>query len=209
MKKEFIQWFLILLLTILISTFLHEVGHGVSAYLKGVPVSTGFNKVGNIYKSPGDEDFRSHDFKDSWDLGPIITWILAIIFTIALFKVNNKLPVVIIGSFAFTNSLLRLLPMINSYFSLLTSGRLAIEDEISMGLLWYEMSGITIMKYIPSLISILVSLICLHYVIKNLRKKIPALFQDKWSFTLISLTALIIAIPILNFLDQHVRINWG
>lgn len=45
--ENMIYWFIFLIFTILISTFLHEVGHGLSASIKGHPVSTGFNRVGD------------------------------------------------------------------------------------------------------------------------------------------------------------------
>jgi len=69
MKNGFFYWFIILILAILLSSFLHEVGHGLSAYIKGYPVSTGFNKVGDYNKKPDDHDFREEHEKYSnpWD----------------------------------------------------------------------------------------------------------------------------------------------
>lgn len=144
MKKECFYLFIILMLAILITSFLHEVGHGVSAYIKGHPVSTGFNKVGDYNKKPGDNDFREEhqNYKNPWDMGPFLTLILAAIFTYLFFQVNNKFLIYCFGSLAFANSFLRLIPMIRSCYFLLTTGSLTIEDEVVMGNLWYQMSGI-------------------------------------------------------------------
>lgn len=211
MKIEFAYWFVFLIIAILLSSFLHEVGHGLSAYVKGYPISTGFNKVGDYNKKPDDKNFRiQHEkYKNPWDIGPLLTLILAIIFTYLSFQVNNKFLIYLFGSLAFVNSLLRLIPMIRSYFSLVTTGNLALEDEIAMGTLWYHMSDILILKYVPSIISIIVSVICLKYVLKALKMKLPEIFLYRWSFTVISISALLVAIPLINLLDKNLRINWG
>ena len=62
-KKLFI-WFFVCLLIFVFSTFLHECGHGLSSKMNGVPVSTGFNRVGNVYSFPGDANFRT-GFEDT------------------------------------------------------------------------------------------------------------------------------------------------
>jgi len=78
-----ILWFILLVFSILISIFMHEIAHGLSAYLNDIPVSTGFNKVGDIYKKPEDEDFRKEhkNQKNYVDFGVIVTLLLAILFT--------------------------------------------------------------------------------------------------------------------------------
>lgn len=83
MKKEFIYWFAMLIIAGIISTFIHEVGHGVSAYLKGHSVSTGFNKVGDYNKKPSEDNFREEHrkYKNPWDIGPFLTLLLAVVFT--------------------------------------------------------------------------------------------------------------------------------
>lgn len=115
----------------------------------------------------------------------------------------------IIGALAFTNSLARLIPMLNSYFYLITKGELRIEDEIGMGKVWYEATGILILKYLPSIISIIISSICLYFTIEGLILKLPVLFSYNWSFTIIAIISFIISVPIIKFLDEKVRINWG
>jgi hypothetical protein len=211
MKTEFVKWFVFLIVAILLSSFLHEVGHGLSAYSRGYSISTGFNKVGDYNKKPSDINFRKqhNKYKNPWDMGPLFTLILATLFTYLIFQVNNKFLIYLFGSLAFVNSLLRLIPMIRSYLSLINTGSLAIEDEIAMGTLWYQMSDILILKYVPSIISIIVSVLCLKYVLKVLKMKLPELFPYRWSFTVISVSALLVAIPLINFLDQNLRINWG
>lgn len=210
MKTEFVKWFVFLIVAILLSSFLHEVGHGLSAYSRGHSISTGFNKVGDYNKKPSDNNFRKQHnrYKNPWDIGPLLTLILATLFTYLIFQVNNEFLIYLFGSLAFVNSFLRLIPMIRSYFSLINTGSLAIEDEIATGTLWYQMSDILILKYVPSIISIIVSVLCLKYVLKVLKMKLPELFSYRWSFTLISVSALLVAIPLINFLDQNLRINW-
>lgn len=211
MKKAFIYWFVILIIAGIISIFIHEVGHGISAYLRGYPVSTGFNKVGDYNKRPSEDNFREEHkkYKNPWDMGPFLTLLLAVIFTYMLAWVDNKLLVYLTGSFAFVNALLRLIPMIGSYFSFIINGSLSIEDEIAMGTLWYQMSDIFLLKFIPSIISILVSVICLKYIFKSLSEKLPQLFTYRWPFTIISIGAFLVLMKIIQFLDEHVRINWG
>lgn len=211
MKKEFIFWFVMLIIAGIISVFIHEVGHGISAYLKGHPVSTGFNKVGDYNKKPSDENFREEHqkYKNPWDIGPLLTLLLAVLFTYMLTQVENKFLLYLAGSFAFINAFLRLIPVTRAYLSLLTTGNLAVEDEISMGILWSQMSGCLLLKFIPSIISIFVSVICLRYIFKSLNAKLPEIFRFRWSFLIISIIAFIVLMKIIQFLDEHVRINWG
>ena len=49
MKKTLLKWFVVLICCFVVSTFVHEIGHGISSYAVGVHVSTGFNKVGQIF----------------------------------------------------------------------------------------------------------------------------------------------------------------
>ena len=57
--KKYLKWLLICVLFFTISVFLHECGHGLANALAGIPCSTGFNRVGDIYKFPRDNDFRA------------------------------------------------------------------------------------------------------------------------------------------------------
>lgn len=212
MKKTLFLWFIILVCCFVGSTFLHEIGHGISDYAVGIHDSTGFNKVGQPYKKPNDPDFRKgrENFQNPWDMGPNVTLVLAVGFTLALIKTKNKnkMSTMIIGAFAFCNSLIRLIPMIHSYSGLLIRGSFYDEDEIGTGLSWYNLSHLQIMKYLPSLISIAVSVICLYYVLKALKAKLPNLFSKHINFTLIWLSAYIISFIIESGLDKVIRINW-
>lgn len=212
MKKSLFMWFIILICCFIISTFLHEMGHGISSYAVGVHVSTGFNKVGQPYKKPHDVDFRKglENYENPWDMGPNTTLILAIGFTLALIKTKNKNKIftMILGAFALCNSLIRLIPMIHSYIGLLIKGSFFMEDEIGTGLSWYRLYTIEIMKYLPSLISICISIICLHFVIKTLKIKLPHLFSKRVNFTIIWVSAYIISFVIESGLDNVIRINW-
>ncbi|MDP4090716.1 MAG: hypothetical protein Q8930_15810, partial [Bacillota bacterium] len=78
MRKTLIKWFVILFCAFVISTFIHEIGHGVSSYAVGEQISTGFNRVGDAYKNPHDPDFRKglENFENPYDLGPAFTLIL-------------------------------------------------------------------------------------------------------------------------------------
>jgi hypothetical protein len=58
--KKYIKWFGLSLSVFLISIFLHECGHGIANSIAGIPCSTGFNRVGDIYKYPSDSDFRAY-----------------------------------------------------------------------------------------------------------------------------------------------------
>lgn len=134
--------------------------------------------------------------------------LMAIVFTCLLARVENTVALYFIGSFAFANSFLRLLPMIISYSSLLFTGNLVKEDEIVMGILWYKMSGLLFLKYLPSFISIIVSAICLKNVLKLLNKKLPGLMSGGWFFTVTSLGAFLVLAKIIPILDECFRIDW-
>ena len=58
--RKYLRWFVISLIVFMVSIFLHECGHGLANSLAGIPCSTGFNRVGDIYKFPSAEDFRSY-----------------------------------------------------------------------------------------------------------------------------------------------------
>lgn len=212
MKKDLFKWLIILICCFVVSTFLHEIAHGISSYAVGIHESTGFNKVGQVYKKPKDLDFRKglENDQNPWDMGPNTTLILAIGFTLALtlIKTRNKTTTMIIGALALCNSLIRLIPMINAYLELIAKGTFRMEDEIGTGLLWYKLYNLEIMKYIPSLISIIVSLICLYFVIKALKVKLPFLFSKGSNFTIVCAIAYLISFSIENGLDNVIRINW-
>ena len=166
--------------------------------------------MGDYGKKPSEHDFRAeHEHYESpWDLGPFLTLFLAIFFTCLLAKVNHPFLLYPVAGLAFANSLLRLLPMLNSYSSFLLTGNLIIEDEIVMGILWYKRSGLLFLKYLPSMISFAVSAICLKNVIRLLNRKLPNLMAAGWWFAVTSLGAFLALVKVIPFLDEHFRINW-
>ena len=212
MVKDFLKWFIILLFCFVISTFIHEMGHGISDYAVGIHDSTGFNKIGQPYKKPSDPDFRKgrENLQNPWDMGPNVTLILTVGFTLILIrsKIKNKMTNLVIGAFAFCNSLIRLIPMFHSYLGLFTRGSFYDEDEIGTGLSWYNFHHLEIMKYVPSLISIIVSLICLYFVVNALKRKLPSLFSKGSVFVIICVVAYISSFAIETGLDNVIRINW-
>jgi len=130
------RWAILIFLSLLVFTFLHEVGHGFGSWLTGVHVSTGFNRVGNAGKFPDDPDFRNGMQSSVLGgiLGPGLTLSLAVGFTLWLVRRSQPDTVSLtIGAAAISNALLRLIPMALVFGSLMF-GRLHIEDEVGLGI---------------------------------------------------------------------------
>lgn len=232
-----IAWALLLFASLIFSTFLHEDGHGIGAKLDGIHVSTGFNKVGNYGKSPDDPDFRTGRTTNAiWSglLGPITTWLLAIIFTVWLYRFKEPTwGALTVGTLAVSNSLIRAVPML-LFLSSALMGRPYMEDEVGWGI-WYvlkylrpELADQTLgfhalvqtyapaflaepAFWIPPLLSLAISLGCLLPALQ----RIYTLWRDRignWInlllFGLLTLSAYFAAIPVLNKLDRLIRINW-
>lgn len=212
MNKKDIFLIIILVGCFLISIFLHEVGHGISAYAKGYPVSTGFNKVGNAYAKPGDVNFRDgfEKYKILFDLGPIATLALAVIFTALLYLIDSKCKVLtlLIGAFALCNSVLRLIPIVHSYSGFLLGKGLLLEDEIGIGLILNEIYNSTIFTHVTSMISLFISFICLSITIKLFKDKLPELYISRAHFITLFSIAGLVAFYAANYLDRFARINW-
>lgn len=200
------RWFLILLLAIVLSAFLHEAGHGLSASLHGHPVSTGFNRVGDHGRHPGDPDFRANlaAYRNPWDLGPAVTLTLAAASTFALYRVKGGPAIAAAGAMALANSVQRLIPLGMAYGAWLTTGTPGWEDEIAQGQLWSELYGAGILRHLPALIAAAVSLLCLRLGLRGLRR----LGLDRRALLIGGLAAFLLAMPLLNLLDRLVRINW-
>ncbi|MDF2986597.1 MAG: hypothetical protein K0R50_2107, partial [Eubacterium sp.] len=148
--------------------------------------------------------------QNPWDMGPNFTLAMAIVFTLVLSKTSskNKAALLIIGAFACCNSIIRLVPMVHAYTGVLIQGSPYMEDEIGTGLIWYKLNNLELLKNLPALISILVSVICLYFVIKSFKIKIPELFSKRFYFTSILVSAYILSFLIENVLDNVIRINW-
>ena len=208
--SSYIVWLIMLIISIIISVWIHEVGHGISYFIQGKEVSTGFNKVGDIHKKPSDVDFRGslQNYILPWDLGVPITLILAIISTILIYMVSNKNMLYIIAVFAITNSLLRLIPMFNSLLGLLKHGELRMEDEIGTGIMWYNNTGITVLKYLPMIISVLISIICYYFTIKGIKMKVDTINIGTTEFFVATIISFLLSYKFLDILDEFFRINW-
>ena len=201
-----IIWFVLCNLSIIISVFIHECIHGFISSLNGEAVSTGFNRVGNIYKFPKDKDFRNNfnppEKNNFWDFAPQFNLLLAIIFT-AVFYFKTYMGSAadyIILAFALGNSVIRLIPMV---FALITRHT---EDEISQGEILVKISGKRILKYVPAVFSIMVSIACIVFIYMEIYKYGAAgmtIYNLLWIFP-----SFILSFVILNVLDNHFRINW-
>lgn len=230
-------WALLLFASFIFSVFLHEDGHGLGAKIDGVRVSTGFNKVGDYGKSPDDPDFRSAGNEGKfWAgvLGPATSWVLAIVFTVWLYRFKEPTwGALSIGALALANGLIRALPML--YFLIFAlQGKPSMEDEVSWGI-WYVLKFIRpdlasatadyhavletspaafLAQYsfwIPPLFSLAVSLACLIPAYRRVYK----LWGDRLSrwvvrlmLGLIPFVAYVASLPVLNWLDRLIRINW-
>lgn len=212
MVTNFIIWFCMLVVVIIISTFVHELGHGISCYLSGIRVSTGFDKVGDLGKKPSNLEFRKeydNSVKMAWDLGVPITLLIAMIFSNLLRVGLSTQAVIIVGAVGYINSLMRLIPCGNALWGLIKRGRLNLEDEVGLGQTWEEKYGIKVLRYIPLSISIIVSLYTLDITLDLLNQKANWLFDEGWAFTAITVFAFLLGMKICEWLDEKFRIDWG
>ena len=201
-----IVWLALCNAAIIVSVFVHEVIHGFTAKLDGVPVSTGFNRVGNAYKFPSDADFRTDFYsgggKGVPDFAPQFNLTLAIIFTIlfSLMPYSGSVLNHIILAFALGNSVIRLIP---SALALITRRN---EDETGQGECLVEKYNRRFLKYLPLFFSIVVSILCLYFIhmrIESLRLQGEVIPGIRWIWlTFVS------SFVICNILDKFLRINW-
>ncbi|MBI5033947.1 MAG: site-2 protease family protein [Chloroflexi bacterium] len=229
-----VLWTLVLFVAMIVSVFLHEVGHGIGATMDGVHVSTGFNKVGMPGKTPDDPDFRmGMKLTGVWGglLGPVTTWVLAIVFTIMLYRQQKPTRTAfVIGTLAIANGLLRALPML-MFVGWGLLGQLRMEDEVGWGI-WYvtktllpslsNLDMTTLVSahasilltfpavWIPPLVSLALSLTCLVLAYRRIFKLDTRL--SPWSAHLLLIVLSIVAwfahSPVTNVLDRVIRINW-
>ncbi len=204
------NWFVLCIIVFLISIFIHECGHGLANSLNGVACSTGFNRVGDIYKYPRDADFRAEysSAPDSvLDFGVPATLLLAIAGTIIFYKAKGEKSKILALAFAATNSMMRLIPCLFVVLVPLFTGRIHNEDEYGTGLVLMEITGGgSWLIYLPALFSILISAICFVFLYRKLRVEISNKRFFKYGFfTLFSFYATMV---IANLLDNIFRINW-
>ncbi len=232
-----IVWTILLLISFILLVFMHEDGHGLGAKIDGVHVSTGFNKVGDYGKSPSDPDFRAT--QNNWAfwggvLGPVIIWVMAIVFTIWLYRMNGpSWSALIIGALAVVSGLIRALPMVSVMISALL-GKPYLEDEVGWGI-WYvlkycrpELASLSLdyhtllsaypqvfLKdysfWISPMISLAVSLGCLvpaYLRIYKVWRNSLNYWVYRVLFGLLPVATYIAILPVLNWLDRFIRINW-
>ena len=229
-----VSWTLIVFIALCVSIFLHEDGHGIGAKLDGVAISTGFNRIGNPGRAPSDPDFRTGFAGGVWTGlgGPLTSWVLAIIFTIWLCR-QTKLDyrTWVIAAFAVANGLARAVPNATVLLWALR-GQIVTEDEVHWGL-WYVgkvfrpdlgLQGALALVptqpslllsypaiWIPILISLGISLVCLFFAYRHLWKLWRGQFGDwatRGSLAVIPLGVWYAIWTPLNYLDQIIRINW-
>ncbi len=203
------KWCLVCIIVFLISIFLHECGHGFANALRGIECSTGFNRVGDIYKYPRDTNFREEYslVSDSlFDFGVPITLILAIVATVLFCNVQNRRIKQAALPFAVTNSIMRLIPCLWVVLAPLLTGNVHIEDEYGTGVVLAGRLGMPWLIYIPALFSIFISVICFIFIIVKMKKIM--LFRTLSAYGLLLILSFDITMVIANYLDNILRINW-
>lgn len=204
-----LTWGILCVIVCLISIFIHECGHGLANSLRGVQCSTGFNRVGDIYKFPKDINFRSEyglERDSLFDLGVPVTLILAVLGTSIFTKSKNKNIKLVSLAVAGVNSLIRFIPCLFVILVPLFTGKNHEEDEFGTGIVLNEITGIHVATYVPALISIVVSVACMYFLYKNLKDKISKTIIIKCEIVIV--LSYFITMIIANFLDNLIRINW-
>jgi hypothetical protein len=210
--------------------------HGFGFLLEGIHVSTGFNLVGDSGKIPSDPDFTiellNRGLTPGPLFGPVITWILAILFTvILLYRSQSNRLTLFIGAAAVSSALMRLIPMLIFIIPALFGNLPNLQDEQLMSLSLIEGVSLPISEagldqlaksnpslflatpgfYFWSLVSIAISLICLVLAFRQLYKLFGNQLQSRSSKLVFGLMPVILFIPIfgtVSFLDNVIRINW-
>ncbi len=223
-----VWWTLFLLLSLFLFIFLHEVGHGLGAKIDGIHISTGFNRVGMPGRAPGDADFRTGMPEGVWSglLGPISTWVYAIVFTSWLYFFKRpRRAALLIGSFAVTNGFLRALPL-SMFYAAAATGQLHMEDEVSWGI-WQvthlfrpELAQVNFQTvpwlsfpavWLTPLVSLLICLACLFFAYRKVFRLWHSVLITRLQqtlFVLLPIVVSVVAMPIVNWLDHIIRINW-
>ncbi len=206
--KKYLKWLIICVLFFIISVFLHECGHGLANALAGIPCSTGFNRVGDIYKYPRDNDFRAFYSSTTpvlLDFGVPCTIALAIIGTVVFVKTKKERLQYLGAALAIDNCLLRFIPCSLVLLTPLFTGKPHVEDEYETGQLLVQLTGNGIWLYIPALISWISTGVCLMVMARTARKR---KFNHVFVFSAVSFLAIIIGFVIVFVLDNYIRINW-
>lgn len=204
-----LQWFLLCIIVFLVSIFIHECGHGLANSIAGIDCSTGFNRVGDIYKYPSQEDFRAVYSTESdvlFDFGVPATLLLAIIGTVLGCRLKNRIAKTISLAVAATNSMMRLIPCLFVVLVPLITGNIHEEDEYGTGCVLAEATRLDFLTYVPAVVSIIISVACILALFLVLRKKYGT--RMLVAYELWTLVSFYIVMIIANALDNLVRINW-
>jgi|YNPBryunderm2012_1023409.scaffolds.fasta_scaffold04149_2 hypothetical protein len=235
-KRRLANWACLLSLALFVFLFLHECGHGIGARLDGERVSTGFNRVGDLGKHPGDPDFRAGHVitgRLGWGglLGPLTNWFFALVFTgwIMSFKQSSRASL-LLGAVAVVNGFMRFVPMA-MFFINAGLGHLSLEDEVAWGLGSVDGLGLpmsfdafqAVARSEPELIlqtpgiyawpifSIGISLLCLILSYRKLlalyRTDLPTR-ASQVAFVFMPMAVWPVVFALANTLDRVVRINW-
>jgi hypothetical protein len=204
----YLKWLLICMSVFMISIFAHECGHGFANALAGIPCSTGFNRVGDIYKNPKDADFReSYSNADPvlLDFGVPCTLILSVVGTMLYLK-SGKTKLRHFGvALAIDNCLLRFIPCSMVLFTPLLTGRVHVEDEYETGQLLVGMTGNGLLLYMPAFVSWIITAACIAVIIRTARKRKT---EHAAIYFTVSVLAMCIGFAAAMVLDNYVRINW-
>ena len=207
-SKRYLQWLLVCLVVYVVSVFAHECGHGLANAIAGIPCSTGFNRVGDIYKYPSAADFRAAYSTAEpvlLDFGVPCTLVLAIAGTVLYLKSGNRKIQCLGAAVAAGNSLLRLIPCSMVLFVPLFTGNVHVEDEYQTGELLVKLTGNNLCLYIPALISWIITAACPVFILPAAKKRKT---DHLIVFVLLALAAMCIGFAINSVLDNYIRINW-
>lgn len=206
--KKYLKWLFVCVLIFVISIFTHECGHGLANAMAGIPCSTGFNRVGDIYKYPVNEDFRenySATVPVLLDFGVPCTLALAIVGTI-LFKYSKKKSIRYLGAvIAIDNSLLRSIPCSMVLLTPILTGTTHVEDEYETGQLLVQLTGSDLWLYIPAMMSCFITTMCL---VLTIRLAVKRRIDHLALYSVVSVLAIFIGFAIAFVLDNYIRINW-
>ena len=206
--KKIIKWLFVSLLLLMISAFLHECGHGLANELAGIPCSTGFNRVGDAYKYPSDDDFRSYYSTTEpvlIDFGVPCTLVLSVLGAFIYARAKNRKLQYLGASLATVNSFLRLIPCLMVLLIPLFTGNVHIEDEYETGQLLVNIFGENLWLYLPAIFSIVITVFSLIWVY---RTAITRQVKKPLIYAIVSFCVFCNGMVLASVLDCYLRINW-
>ncbi len=207
--KKYLKWFALCVVVFVVSVFAHECGHGIANAIAGIPCSTGFNRVGDIYKYPKQDDFRAYYSTTEpvlLDFGVPCTIALAITGTVLYAKSKKKKIWRFGAALSIGNCLLRFFPCSMVLFTPLFTGKVHVEDEYETGQLLTQLTGNNFWLYVPALFSWAIMLSCLVImIIKTKKRKV----KNTTIYAILAVSAVCVGFAISFMLDNYIRINWG